>query len=55
MQALLDMLDIEAHPVEFTHFPENKNGNILACKGRLLGQNFNAKGKSFNFCPPPST
>ncbi len=26
MQAFLDMLDIEAQPVEFTYFPEHKNG-----------------------------
>ena len=52
MQAFLDTLKIEAQATEFTYFPENKNGNISTCKGRLLSQNVKAKGKSFNFrCP----
>jgi hypothetical protein len=51
MQAFLDTLRIDVQATKFTHFLETK-GNISTCKGRLLSQNINAKGKSFNFrCP----
>jgi hypothetical protein len=52
MQAFLDILDIIAQTIKFSQFPENRNGNIFTCKGRLLGQNVNAKGKSFTLRSP---
>ncbi len=49
MQGFLDTLQLDAQPVQFSYFPENKNGNLATCKGRLLGQNTAAKGTTFDF------
>jgi hypothetical protein len=49
IQAFLDTLQRDAQPVQFSYFPENKNGNLATCKGRLLGQNNTAKGTTFDF------
>jgi hypothetical protein len=49
MQALLDTLELDAQRTEFSFFPENKNGNIQTCKGRLRNQNTTARGKTFEF------
>jgi hypothetical protein len=49
MQAFLDTLQLNSQPIQFSYFPENKNGNLATCKGRLLGQNTAAKGTSFEF------
>ncbi len=44
IQAFRDTLNLEGQPIQFSHFPENKNGNTKTCKGRLLSQNPSAKG-----------
>jgi hypothetical protein len=49
MQGFLDTLQLDAQPVQFSYFPDNKNGNLATCKGRLLGQKFAAKGTTFDF------
>jgi hypothetical protein len=49
MQAFLETLQIKSQPVQFSYFPENKNGNLHTSKGRLLSQNTKAKGLSFDF------
>jgi hypothetical protein len=49
IQAFLDTLQIEAQLILFSHFPENKNGNLRTCKGRLLSQKSSAKGTPFEF------
>jgi hypothetical protein len=49
IQAFLETLQIEAEPINFSHFPENKNGNLKTCKGRLLSQKTSAKGTPFEF------
>jgi hypothetical protein len=49
IQAFLETLQIEAQPIQFSYFPENKNGNLKTCKGRLLSQNLSAKGLPFEF------
>jgi hypothetical protein len=50
MQAFLDTLQLDAQPIQFSYFPENKNGNLATCKGRLLEQSTTAKGTPFDFC-----
>jgi hypothetical protein len=50
MQALLDTLQIDAQPVQFSYFLENKNGKLTTCKGGILGQITTTKGSPFNFC-----
>mmetsp|Transcript_22629 Transcript_22629/g.32396 ORF Transcript_22629/g.32396 Transcript_22629/m.32396 type:complete len:650 (+) Transcript_22629:1533-3482(+) len=49
MQAFLETLQLKNPPILFTHFPENKNGNIKTKKGRLLSQNTKARGTPFTF------
>jgi hypothetical protein len=49
IQAFLDTLKLSSKPIYFTHFPENKNGNLSTTKGRLISQNTTAKGTPFNF------
>jgi hypothetical protein len=49
IQAFLETLQLKTEPILFSHFPENKNGNLRTCKGRLLSQNTKAKGSLFNF------
>jgi hypothetical protein len=49
IQAFLDTLTLLNPPIQFNHFPENKNGNTKSIKGRLLSQNTNAKGAPFFF------
>ena len=47
--SFLDTLQIQSQPVQFSYFPENKNGNSNTCKDRLLSQNNTAKGTTFSF------
>jgi hypothetical protein len=49
IHALLDTLKFDAQPIQFSHFPENKNGNLKMCKSRLLSQKSTAKGLPFIF------
>jgi hypothetical protein len=49
IQAFLDTLQLPTPPILFSHFPENKNGNLNTQKGRLLSQNPRAKGTPFTF------
>ncbi len=49
MHFFLDTIEINAQQIEFSFFPENKNGKLQTCKGRLLNQNTSAKGKTFYF------
>jgi hypothetical protein len=49
IQAFSEMLKINAQPIIYSYFPENKNGNLKTLKGRLLSQNTSAKGHPFNF------
>ncbi len=49
MQAFLETLQLKSQPILFSHFPQNKNGNLHTCKGRLLSQNTKAKGSLFSF------
>jgi len=49
IQAFLDTLKLQAQPVQYAFFPENKNGNLATIKGRLLSQNTSAKGTPFLF------
>jgi hypothetical protein len=48
IQAFLETLQIDGQPIQFSHFPENKNRNLKTCKGRLV-QNSSAKGLPFEF------
>jgi len=47
IQAFLDTLKLQAQPVQYAFFPENKNGNLATIKGRLLSQNTSAKEHHF--------
>ena len=49
IHAFTETLRIDAQPTQFAFFPENKNGNLSTCKGRLLSQSSTAKGKPFYF------
>ena len=49
IQAFLDTLQIRSQPIQYTYFPEHKNGNSKTCRGRLLSQNTTAKGTPFYF------
>jgi hypothetical protein len=49
MHAFLETLHLQSQPINFTFFPENKNGNLKSQKGRLLSQNSKAKGTPFSF------
>ena len=49
IQAFLDTLKLSSNPINFSHFPENKNGNLDTIKGRLVSQNTTAKGTPFSF------
>lgn len=49
MQAFLDTLCFKTQDIQFTYFPNNKNGNLQTSKGRLLGQNTKAQGSPFIF------
>jgi hypothetical protein len=49
IHAFTETLRLDAHPTQFAFFPENKNGNLSTCKGRLLSQCTSAKGKPFHF------
>jgi hypothetical protein len=49
MQMFLDILSLDAQPIQYSYFPENKNGNMSTCNGRLLGQNSTVKGTPFDF------
>ncbi len=35
MQAFLETLQLKSHPIQFSYFPENNNGNLHTSKGRL--------------------
>lgn len=35
IQAIMDTLKLEMQPINFSYFPENKNGNVKTAKGRL--------------------
>lgn len=48
IQAFLDTLKHESQPMNFSYFPENKNGNTKTAKGRLVNQNTSAKGTMFD-------
>jgi hypothetical protein len=48
-QAFKDTLKLNARPASFSHFPENKNGNVGTTRGRLLSQNTSAKDITFIF------
>jgi hypothetical protein len=39
-------MELNAQQPEFSFFPENKNGNLQTCKGRLLNPNTLAKGEN---------
>jgi hypothetical protein len=41
-------LKLESPPINFSYFPENKNGNTKTTKGRLVNQNTSAKGTIFD-------
>ena len=47
--AFTETLCIDIQPTQFAFFPENKDGNLSTCKGRLLSQSSTAKGKLFYF------
>ena len=49
IQAFLDTLQIRSQPIQYTYFPEHKNGNSKTRRGRLLSQNTTAKGTPFYF------
>jgi hypothetical protein len=49
IQAFTETLKINAQPMIYSYFPENKIGNLKTIRGRLLSQNTTAKGHPFNF------
>jgi len=49
IQAFLETLQLQTPPVQFAHFPDNKNVNSKSLKGRLLSQSSKAKGTPFAF------
>jgi hypothetical protein len=48
-QAFLETLKIDAQPIQFSNFPENKNGKHKTSKERLLSQDPLSKGSPFEF------
>ncbi len=48
IQAFLDTLKLKLHPINFSYFPENKNGNAKPAKGRLINQNTSTKDTIFD-------
>ena len=48
IQVFLETLHLKTQAIQFSYFPENKNGNLQTSKGRLLGQNTKAQGSPFN-------
>jgi hypothetical protein len=43
MQAFLDTIECNVQQPEFSFFPENKNGNLQTCKGKLLNPEYLGK------------
>jgi hypothetical protein len=43
IHAFTETLHLEARPTQCAFFPENKNGNLSTCKGRLLSHCTTAK------------
>ena len=50
IQAFVDTLNfLKIQPIQFTHFPKNKNGEFTTIEGRLLSQDTSAKRTLLSF------